>query len=142
MNKDSIQKLSQSIAPGKLNDFIEAMTDIYGGEVTMEVARQIIHNEEHKVTPNKVLKYAGHSFSVDPLDIIGLTRRRTISDARKASMFMCMQFGLFKTLTDCGHFFNRDHATVLHAKRSHLQLFETDAAYRHQVNNTLELLKG
>ena len=68
------------------------------------------------------------------------TRKREYAQARQQAMFI-IKNNTRLSLSDVGSLFNRDHATVIHAKKTVQNLCDTDRGYNEQFNNLLKELK-
>lgn len=127
-------------------NFAAYMTEVYGddGKIYTDVMIDDKKRQDDRIRlqdPERILKVASVVFKVDPLDILSLSRKREFVDPRRMSMAMGMIYGAFGSLALCGQYHGgRDHATVLHAKRSHLALIEADRVYREHYHQFVNII--
>ena len=74
------------------------------------------------------------TLAIDPLEYLH-TRKRKYVEIRQLTMYFMTEHNL--SLSEIGKFFNRDHATVLHAKTIK-NLIETEE----EIKKMYELIKG
>ncbi len=95
---------------------------------------------------NKNEKYLyslrGLIYSVFKVDVKRQTSKREVVDARRAFAYIA-RTDLKYCLRQIGEFLGKDHATVLHYKKTHLELYQTNRVYRDMFDeiNPLELTK-
>lgn len=68
------------------------------------------------IAPEVVTDVVCRVLNINYEDVFKDTRVRPIVEARHISMYLCCMYSEL-TLPKCGRFFNRDHSTVIHAKR-------------------------
>lgn len=82
----------------------------------------------------KILNQVCCFFSVDAKTVrFNKTRKREIVIARQMSMKLIHQKGKY-SLATIGRFFNKDHATVLHAVKCIANLRDTDKRFKDSTN--------
>lgn len=77
-----------------------------------------------------------NSFCVTQKDLQKRTRRMDIVEPRKVCMAL-RSIIAGQTLTQTGNHFCKDHATVLHARKSVLNRYQVDLRYREQIQHIL-----
>ena len=85
----------------------------------------------HRIDPEvlKIMNIVSHISEI-PVDVItGRKRLREIVSARRIAMFLLHDIGRWST-TEIGASFNRDHATVIHAVKTHYDLYKYDRSYK------------
>ena len=76
-----------------------------------------------------ILDAACHFFKVSEADLFSRTRERRVLWPRHITMYI-MNMHTGKTLSDVGRLFNRDHTTVINAKKQVEDLRLTDPGFR------------
>jgi hypothetical protein len=89
--------------------------------------------------PELIIKIVCDYFKIAPSLLLSKTRKSEIIRAKYLAMYFIYQSGL--TLEKIGFIFVRDHATILHAKRSVVNLCETDKDYKTDFDNLVLLLE-
>lgn len=79
-------------------------------------------------TPEQILTAIAEANSVTVDDILGRSRQRRIADARKMAM-AALRVDTDMTLHQVGDYLGKDHATILHAERTHADLMLSDRHY-------------
>lgn len=69
-----------------------------------------------KENQSLILALVSHEFSCDPETLFSRNRSARTSNARHVTMSL-MKILMDCTLAEIAHIFNRDHSTVIHAKR-------------------------
>lgn len=62
------------------------------------------------------------------------TRKKEIVQARQTTMELSYKL-LKLSLSDVGYYFNKDHATVLHAKKKINNIYDTEIEFRYKYNS-------
>jgi hypothetical protein len=85
-----------------------------------------------------VIRWEGYTFEI----VNKKTREREICFTRQ----LCMYLGLLSirklTLAQAGHYFGKDHATALHAKKTIQNLIDTDLKVRQKVSEYISKING
>jgi chromosomal replication initiation ATPase DnaA len=145
LTNDQINRILDCVKETEKETFAMLMTEVMGEEgerfqvTVIEQFEDMAHKEKLK-DPMKILRTASAVFQVRPEDVLGVSRRRELVDARRMSIAASMMYGAFPTLMRCGKFFNRDHATVCYSKRSHIALVESDPEYRLHYHEFVNLM--
>ena len=89
--------------------------------VTIPQAEAILKDliaEEQKVslTPEKIVQYVAEQFGIRPEDVLRKGQSRDCTLPRQISMYLC-RFELKMPFTKIGHFFSKDHSTVMSSVR-------------------------
>lgn len=88
---------------------------------------------EPRITIRAIAVMAASDFGVSMGAMRSSTRTKEIVFARQAVMYLAIE-QLGKTLAETGHFFGRDHTTVLHGVRRAADRIGTDAVLASRVN--------
>lgn len=70
----------------------------------------------NKENQSLILALVSHEFSCEPENLFSRNRSARVSNARHVTMAL-MKILMDCTLAEIAHIFNRDHSTVIHAKR-------------------------
>jgi hypothetical protein len=81
----------------------------------------------------EITKIVGEVFNIEYKNIFLKSNKRHIVTARQVAMYI-IALQTKHSLAHIGSFFERDHATVLHAKKTISNLKETDKEFRIKVN--------
>jgi len=103
--------------------------------ITIPQAESILKDliaEEQKatLTPEKIVQYVAEQFGIRPEDVLKKGQSRDCTLPRQISMYFC-RMELKMPFTKIGHFFSKDHSTVM----SSVRLIETGIA-----NNESEIV--
>lgn len=145
LTNETINRILDCVKETEKETFAMLMTEVMGEEgerfqvTVIEQFEDMAHKEKLK-DPMKILKCAAAVFQVDPVDVLGKCRKRELVDARRMSIAASLMYKAFHTQTSCGYFFNRDHATVVHSKRAHAALIQSDPAYRLHFHEFVNLM--
>ena len=89
-----------------------------------------------KLKVDTVYEIVKSTLATDPLEYLH-TRKRKHVEIRQLTMYFMTEHTK-SSLSEIGKFFNRDHATVLHAKKTIKNLIETEE----EIKKMYELIKG
>lgn len=78
----------------------------------------------------KILNIVSVHLGFQSYDIIGLSRKREIVDARHLAMILIIKYLPKLTLNEIGKGFKRDHATVISAKKKCKSLINTNKEFK------------
>ena len=81
----------------------------------------------------EITKIVGEVFNIEYNKIFLKSNKRSIVTARQVSMYI-IALQTKHSLAYIGSFFERDHSTVLHAKKTVKNIMETDKGFRIKVN--------
>jgi len=87
-----------------------------------------------------VFSFVEEVFQVTREELLGARRLRRITDARRVAMVLCYS-GSALNKSAVARMFEKDHATILHAIKTHNQLIEVDATYNALVMNVVQMLE-
>lgn len=88
---------------------------------------------EPRVTIRAIAVMAASDFGISMGALRSSTRSKEVVFARQAVMYLAVE-QLGRTLAETGHFFGRDHTTVLHGVRRAADRIGTDAVLASRVN--------
>jgi len=148
MKKEQIEQILDCIKPECADQFVSVMTDMMGekGREFLLTVVEINEASGIELRASKVINMAAVAFSsrqyeVKPEDILGRSRKREIVEARHATMYTLLKFGLFRTYQSCAAYLNRDHATAMNSKKQHQNFIETDYSYRLNYDKMMSLIQ-
>lgn len=108
-------------------------------EINLELARQIvdnfIKNSNKEISIDIIQKIVSEYFGLTVDSMISNTRKRNIVQARQLAMYFAKNHTKASLTTiglQCG---NKDHATVLHACKTVMNLIDTDKDYKKYVDD-------
>ena len=117
---------------------------IIEGSVTLEDIEQAILCAELKptkeeATSNYIISSICSYFNTDMGDVFGESRKREVAKVRHMCCFFIREITNqeYKTI---GFKFNRDHATVMHSRKTIFNLAETDKKIRAEVDGVSKML--
>jgi len=113
--------------------------------ITLDLARQMIDkfvkNTSKEISIDYIQKMVCDYFSL-PFELINSkTRKREIVQARQLAMYFAKKHTKSSLATIGLHCGNKDHATVLHACRTVVNLIETDKQFRGYVEDLEKKIK-
>ncbi len=113
--------------------------------ITMELARQMIDkfvkNTAKEVSIDYIQKVICDYFGLPLESINSKTRKREIVQVRQLAMYFAKKHTKSSLATIGHHCGNKDHATVLHACRTVVNLIETDKQFRTYVEDLEKKLR-
>ena len=125
---------------------ILAQSSLNKKKITVELAKQMIdkfvQNTEHEISIDYIQKVVCDYFKVPVNDMFSSSRKRTIVQARQASMYFVKKYtelSLAQIGANCG---NKDHATVLHACRTVENMKDTDKIFKEQLEDIDKILRN
>jgi len=139
----SIESNTREIEGGLLR--ILALSQQYGGQITLEIAREAIGQDIPAQKPNvtlpDIIKVVMDRYGVRLADLQGKRRTRSIALPRQICMYLARQLTPL-SLEEIGGFFGgRDHTTVLHATRTVDSLRQQDSELGFALNQMTDLLR-
>ncbi len=150
MPADVIEYLAYSISTN-VRELEGAMVSILAQStlnkkaINLDLARQMIDkfvkNTSKEISIDFIQKIVCDYFNL-PVDMINSkTRKREIVQARQLAMFFAKKHTKSSLATIGLHCGNKDHATVLHACRTVINLIETDKQFRNYVEDLEKKIK-
>ncbi|HRY32208.1 MAG TPA: chromosomal replication initiator protein DnaA [Bacteroidales bacterium] len=113
--------------------------------ITMELARQMIDkfvkNTAKEISIDYIQKVICDYFGLPLESINSKTRKREIVQVRQLAMYFAKKHTKSSLATIGHHCGNKDHATVLHACRTVVNLIETDKQFRTYVEDLEKKLR-
>jgi chromosomal replication initiator protein len=139
MPKEVVEYLAYSIntnmreMEGALNSLL-AQTSLNKKEITLELAKQMVDkfvkNTAREVSIEYIQKVVCDYFEL-PIEMLkSKTRKREVVQARQISMYFAKKMTKSSLANIGAHCGGKDHATVLHACRTVLNLSETDKSFK------------
>jgi chromosomal replication initiator protein len=124
---------------------LAALASLNNSEVTLEFARQALHDlirkQEQKPDVEAIQRTVSDSFHVRLADLKSKKRTQHIAFCRQVAMYLC------RKLTDSsfpciGEHFGRDHSTVIHAYNLIARRMSNDSAFRMSIEKIERELKA
>lgn len=117
---------------GVLNHVL-AQASLLRKPITIELARKVMDNftklPARRISIDRIQEIVSDEFGVASDTLRSKTRRREISEPRQIAMYLCTEFSNL-TLKAIGlHFGGRDHATVIHARKSICERLEKNGSF-------------
>ncbi|WP_443945570.1 helix-turn-helix domain-containing protein [Pedobacter sp. AW1-32] len=94
------------------------------------------HYARHKIKigePNEVIDVVCSVLKLEYHDLIGLTKLRQVVEGRHIAIGLISVANPAMTLKKIGSIFNRDHSTIIYAKRTFNSLYEVDPDFKDKV---------
>lgn len=88
--------------------------------------------ELSSLTPDVITKFIAGHYNLPVDEIVNDCRNRELVKVRHISMYFCRLFCGY-SLEHIGRYFNRDHATVLHAYQSVRDQAQIYVSYRNEI---------
>lgn len=110
---------------------------VYAG-LTQEgqvMAKYSVHTGDYR----KIISAVCIGLQIDNRDLVGKSRERDISDARKIAFRLLRDLSRL-TLVQIGKLFGKEHSTVVHALTSFDELYQFDPAFKAKFNRVKSLL--
>jgi chromosomal replication initiator protein len=150
MPEDVIEYLAYSISTnireleGALVSIL-AQSTLNKKAITLDLARQMIDkfvkNTTKEISIDYIQKIICDYFNLPIESINSKTRKREIVQARQLAMYFAKKHTKSSLATIGLHCGNKDHATVLHACRTVVNLIETDKQFRGYVEDLEKKIK-
>lgn len=120
---------------------LEAHSRLLGKKITMDLTREIMGDivrfSGREVTVASITEMVCQHTGVDLKDMVSSSRLRPVAQARQVAMYLSRQYTK-EPLASIGLAFGKNHATVMHACKTIVNLMETDKA----IWQTVEKLKS
>lgn len=101
-----------------------------------------VHDHEEKKVPVELIKtVVAEKYNVEMRDFNSKKRNETISFPRQVAMYLATEMTDL-VLTEIGAAFNREHATVIHAKGKISHLIQTDPYFNEALNQIIAKIKA
>lgn len=114
-------------------------------EIDLGLAKQIIKNivndYDTEVGIDYIQKAVSDYFNVALDDLKAKTRKKEIVIARQVAMYFSKDYTNHSLKSIGYHFGGRDHSTVIHAVQAVNDMIDTDAKFRHSVDELKKRLK-
>lgn len=85
----------------------------------------------------ELTKIVAEIFGVEYLKLFENTRKRDIVEARQVIMFVAVRQIKVLSLSKIGEYFNKDHATVIHAVKTVSNLCDTNYLFKEKVDQAI-----
>lgn len=85
----------------------------------------------------EITKIVADIFGVEFKELFNKTRKRQIVEARQVSMYIAIKEIKTISLSKVGEYYNRDHATVIHAIKTVKNLCATEKLFKEKVDQAI-----
>ncbi|HAN19645.1 MAG: hypothetical protein A2X13_14605 [Bacteroidetes bacterium GWC2_33_15] len=96
-----------------------------------------IYSDEIEFDLLQIVELVCESTSIPIEEMIKISRKREIVYSRQLAMVMALLYTRFSTTVIGNQLGGKDHATVLHAKKTIIDLYDTDFKIKTQVDNLI-----
>jgi len=114
-------------------------------EMDLELAKQILKNIvtdiDSEVGIDYIQKTVSDYFNVAQDDLKAKTRKKEIVIARQVAMYFSKDYTNHSLKSIGYHFGGRDHSTVIHAVQSVNDMIDTNANFRHKMDELKKRMK-
>jgi len=98
-------------------------------------------HEEKKISIDLIKQVVAEKYNVEVKDLSSKRRNETVAFPRQVAMFLACELTDL-VLKDIGEAFNREHATVLHAKGKIGDMVQRDPYFNEALNQIIAKIKG
>lgn len=120
---------------------LEAHSRLLGKKITMDLTREIMGDivrfSSREVTVSSIIELVCEHTGVELKDMVSSSRLRPVAQARQVAMYLARQYTK-EPLATIGAAFGKNHATVMHACKTVVNLADTDKT----IWQTVEKLKS
>ena len=128
------------VSAGISRDELMGVIKEYRSSLTVKILR--IQSRLTGVSMPDILSVVADRWSVDPLDVIGHSRKDKHNFPRHAFCYLSWYL-LGCTFNEIGEFLNgRDHTTALHGKRTAIDLMQTNPVFLDNISFCIEALSN
>lgn len=106
-----------------------------------KVVEHVVDIAPHEIRIENIVDVVSAEFGVSDKVILGNSRQQTVSTARQVAMYLAKTL-TSKSLVEIGNYFNRTHATVLHAIGAAKDMRDTNQAIDRRIKKLEKMLKG
>lgn len=110
-------------------------------ELVKEALRDLINAQARQISIENIQKVVATHFGVKVSDLKGKSRKATLTRPRQVAMSIASELTSLST-TQIGEAFNRDHSTVIHARRKVEELRKADPNLDEDYTSILTRLTG
>lgn len=111
-------------------------------EVTKEVLRELVAEEERPITTDFIIKIVSEYLNIKASDIKAKKRTKEIANARQIAMYLCKKTTNM-SLSEIGRSFGgKDHATVIYACKQVEDKMSKDEQIQRMIENLVRKIKG
>lgn len=118
---------------------LEAHSRLLNREITLElvhrVMQDIIHISSKEVNSDVIISLVEEHLKVTRAQMLSKERTREIASARQIAMYLCKQHTKVPLTAIGAAFGGRNHATVLHAHKTVVNMIETDKIVRRHIED-------
>lgn len=124
---------------------ILAQASLNKKEITVELAKEMVDkyvkSTAKEISIEYIQKVVCDYFNIPPDSINAKTRKREVAQARQLSMYFAKKYTKLPLSTIGTHCGNKHHATVLHACRTMVNLYETDKKMKQYIDDIEKKLR-
>lgn len=112
--------------------YIEAVTNILSPDEFVQLYKESIEEYKDRQEPFNPDPIVAEYYGVKPHELKRQTRKREIAEARQICMWLRLKHTRDSLMT-IGRRYNKDHTTVLHAKKVVNNLMDTNREFRERL---------
>lgn len=139
--------------PGNIREIKGAFKDLLAytsimkiNEITIDVINECLKNKitavksVGNISIDKIMEIVALYYDLTVLDIRGKKRTLSIALARQIAMYLSTQYTRYST-TQIGKYFNKEHATIIHAAKKIKKSMEEDKKLKSDIINIENRIK-
>ena len=131
---------------GAFKDLLSYTSIMKIKEITIDVINKCLKNNltaikaVGSISIDKIMEIVANYYDLTVLDIRGNKRPKSIAIARQIAMYLSTQYTRLST-TQIGKYFNKEHATILHAAKTIKKRMDIDKKLKSEVINIENRIK-
>lgn len=131
---------------GAFKDLLSYTSIMKIKEITIDVINKCLKNNltaikaVGSISIDKIMEIVANYYDLTVLDIRGKKRTQSIAIARQIAMYLSTQYTRLST-TQIGKYFNKEHATILHAAKTIKKRMDIDKKLKSEVINIENRIK-
>lgn len=131
---------------GAFKDLLSYTSIMKIKEITIDVINKCLKNNltaikaVGSISIDKIMEIVANYYDLTVLDIRGKKRTQSIAIARQIAMYLSTQYTRLST-TQIGKYFNKEHATILHAAKTIKKRMDVDKKLKSEVINIENRIK-
>lgn len=131
---------------GAFKDLLSYTSIMKIKEITIDVINKCLKNNltaiksVGSISIDKIMEIVANYYDLTVIDIRGKKRTQSIAIARQIAMYLSTQYTRLST-TQIGKYFNKEHATILHAAKTIKKRMDIDKKLKSEVINIENRIK-
>ena len=131
---------------GAFKDLLSYTSIMKIKEITIDVINKCLKNNltaiksVGSISIDKIMEIVANYYDLTVIDIRGKKRTQSIAIARQIAMYLSTQYTRLST-TQIGKYFNKEHATILHAAKTIKKRMDVDKKLKSEVINIENRIK-